>query len=78
VDDLKKALGEGGAERIQRATEELVKTSHRMAEQMYQQASAARTGPAGAGPASGAPEGSGSKDGDVIDAEYVDVDEGKK
>jgi molecular chaperone DnaK len=78
VDDLKKALGEGGAERIQRATEELVKASHRMAEQMYQQASAARAGSAGAGAASDAPGGTESKEGDVIDAEYVDVDEGKK
>ena len=73
VEDLKKAINEGGIERIQRATDDLVKASHRMAEQMYQKASAGRTGADG-----GPSDGGGPKEGDVIDAEYVDVDEEKK
>ncbi len=78
VEDLKKAISESDTKRIQRLSDELQKASHRMAERMYQQASAGRAGAAeGAGSGSGAPE-SGPKEGDVIDAEYVDVDEGKK
>jgi hypothetical protein len=52
-----------------------------MAELLYQQASASRGGASGGGEASGGP-GTGSAErpaeGDVIDAEYVDVEEGKK
>jgi molecular chaperone DnaK len=78
VEDLKKAINEGGIERIQRATDDLVKASHRMAEQMYQKASAGRTGADGPAPGGGPSDGGGPKEGDVIDAEYVDVDEEKK
>ena len=78
VEDLKKAINEGGIERIQRATDDLMKASHRMAEQMYQKASAGRTSADGAAPGGGPSDGGGPKDGDVIDAEYVDVDEEKK
>jgi molecular chaperone DnaK len=80
VEDLKKAVQDGATDAIQRATDELLKASHRMAELLYQQASAGRSG-GGAGGAHESP-GSGPTDrpaeGDVIDAEYVDVEEGKK
>jgi molecular chaperone DnaK len=80
VEDLKKALHDGSSDSIQRATEDLLKASHHMAELLYQQASAGRGAP-GAGPGQGpsgpAPSGQG-REGDVIDAEYVDVEEGKK
>ena len=80
VDELKKTLQEGSTEAIQRATEDLIKASHRMAELLYQQAAAGRGG-AGEGSAQQAPGGSSAgkpAEGDVIDAEYVDVEEGKK
>jgi molecular chaperone DnaK len=80
VDELKKTLQEGNSEAIQRATEDLLKASHRMAELLYQQASA---GQGGAAPGGGQDASTGSPsgrpaEGDVIDAEYVDVEEGKK
>jgi len=78
VEDLKKAISEGGIDRIQSATDDLVKASHRMAEQMYQKASAGRAAEDGAAPGGGPADGGGPKEGDVIDAEYVDVDEEKK
>jgi molecular chaperone DnaK len=80
VDELKKTLQEGSTEAIQRATDDLIKASHRMAELLYQQAAAGR-GAAGEGGAQQAAGGSSAgkpAEGDVIDAEYVDVEEGKK
>jgi len=84
IADTKKAIEEGGLERINRATETLTTATHRLAEAMYKQAGAAasQAGPQG-GPQAEAPGGSTaspsgeSKPGDVIDAEYVDVDEKK-
>jgi len=63
------------------ATEKLTQASHRMAEVMYKAQQAA--GSAGSGPsgqAGGAAGGDASKSGqgDVVDAEFVDVDESKK
>ncbi len=80
VDELKKTLQEGATEAIQRATEDLIKASHRMAELLYQQAAAGRgaAGEAGAQQAPGGSSAGKTAEGDVIDAEYVDVEEGKK
>jgi molecular chaperone DnaK len=78
IETLKKALADGGKEAIESASDALLKASHRVAEQMYQQASAARGASGGTGSASATPPGGGGQEGDVIDAEYVDVDEGKK
>jgi len=88
IEEAKKAIAEGGTARLRSATENLEKSLHKIAEILYK-ANEAKPGAeqaagasAGAG-ASGAP-GSGSstaqdkKPGDVIDAEYVDVDESKK
>jgi molecular chaperone DnaK len=78
VDDLKKAVTEGGTEGIQRATDALLKASHKIADRMYQQASSGG-GPGGQeSPPSEESQEPERKEGDVIDAEYVDVDEGKK
>src|SRR4030095_3562965 len=52
VEELKKTLQEGNSEAIQRATDDLLKASHRMAELLYQQASAGQ----GAGAPGGAQE----------------------
>ncbi len=81
VDEVKKAIAEGAVDRIQSTTEDLMKASHRMAELMYQQAASARGGEAPGSQPNAAPGGTEepAREGeDVIDAEYVDVDEGKK
>jgi len=87
LDEAKKAMNEGGVARLRTATENVEKTLHRMAEELYkktQAAGAEHAGAAGAGAgagasSAGAPGGAPSnKPGDVIDAEYVDVDDNKK
>jgi molecular chaperone DnaK len=87
IEEAKKAIAEGGTARLRSATENLEKSLHKIAEILYK-ANEAKPGAeqaagasAGAG-ASSAPGGSSStqdkKPGDVIDAEYVDVDETKR
>jgi molecular chaperone DnaK len=80
IADAKKALAEGGVDRLNEAFNTLQTASHKLAEALYQQA-----------PQPGAEEGAGSEqasaagasssgnagDDNVIDAEYVDVDENK-
>ncbi len=75
LDETKKAIAEGVAERINAATDKLTQASHKLAEAMYKTASQ----PAG-GPSAGAseePKAEAPKD-NVVDAEFVDVDEKKK
>jgi molecular chaperone DnaK len=80
IADAKKALEEGGVERLNNAFTALQTVSHKMAEALYQQ-----TGSAGGeatddqSSAAGASSGGSTSGGDdnVIDAEYVDVDENK-
>jgi molecular chaperone DnaK len=84
IEDGKKAINEGGVARLRSAAETLERSLHKIAEELYKttqaaggaaQAGAASAG-AGAGPASGGAQE--KKPGDVIDAEYVDVDENKR
>jgi len=86
IEQCKKALAEGGAEKINSAVDALTKTSHHIAEVMYRATAAQNE--AGAAADEGAPgaqapradtagAAQGGK-GDVIDAEYVDVDESKR
>ncbi|MFQ5664589.1 MAG: molecular chaperone DnaK, partial [Terriglobia bacterium] len=76
LEDARKALNEGGIDRLNAATDNLTHASHRLAEAMYQKAGA--PGGAGAEAASGKTEGKEKqKEGEVIDAEYVDVDDKK-
>src|SRR6202165_4794792 len=79
----KSALASGILDQIQSATVQLESASHKLAEVLYKtaQATGAQAGAGGsADGASGAPKsGAGSApEGEVIDAEYVDVDETKK
>jgi len=82
----KSALAGGVLEQIQSATQQLEHASHTLAETLYKStaASGAGSGAPGstqAGPTDGGPQQSGStppSSGEVIDAEYVDVDESKK
>jgi molecular chaperone DnaK len=82
IADAKKAIEEGGTPRMTDAFNNLQTVSHKMAEALYQTASATGTpGEEGGEQASaaGAASGSSSQGGDdnVIDAEYVDVDDKK-
>ena len=76
IEDVKKAINENDAEKLNAATDKLTTASHKLAEAMYK---ASSTPPAG-GPqgAQGgvAPEPEKPKE-DVVDAEFVDVDDKK-
>jgi molecular chaperone DnaK len=75
--EAKGKLEAESAEEINAAYETLVKASHKIAEVMYQQASQSQAG--GADNASGAAAGGAGAGGgdDVIDADFVDVDDKK-
>jgi molecular chaperone DnaK len=80
LNDLKSAIKEKNVDRIKKGMEELTKASHKLAEEVYKQASGkqqggdgpqAGPGPGGASDGQGpAGAGSGKKDDDVIDAEF--------
>ena len=76
IADTKKALEEGGVDRINRAAEALTQASHKVAEAMYK--TAGPGGQAGGGAAPDGAAGGAPKQDDVIDAEYVDADDKKK
>jgi molecular chaperone DnaK len=84
VTAAKSALAGGILDQIQSATVQLESASHKLAEVLYKTAQATGApggpGPSGDGASSGAPSGGPGKapEGEVIDAEYVDVDESKK
>jgi molecular chaperone DnaK len=74
ISEARKAMEQGGTDNIKRATENLTKASHKLAEVMYQSAGAGTGGQGGQGGPTGGSTGSsggGSKD-DVIEAEVVD------
>src|SRR5262249_41429214 len=82
IEDAQQAVNEGGTARLRSATENLERNLHKLAEALYkanpqagaEQAAGASAGATGAGsPGAGGAAG-GHKPGDVIDAEYVDVD----
>jgi molecular chaperone DnaK len=78
VTDAKSKLDSSDADEINAAYERLSKATHKLAEIMYQQAAQGGGQPGGGAGASGAAAGTGSGAGDdVIDAEYVDVDDKK-
>src|SRR6266852_120225 len=82
IEDAKKAVNEGGVPRLRSAKENVERSLHKIAEELYKTAQAA--GQAGAAAGAGGSSAAGSsgtqekKPGDVIDAEYVDVDESKR
>ncbi len=69
------AMAEGGVDRINSATDVLMRASHRVAEVLYRSGGAAASG---AAPAGGEAAGGAKPAGDVIDAEFVDMDDSKK
>ncbi|HZI46564.1 MAG TPA: hypothetical protein VFD75_02140, partial [Pyrinomonadaceae bacterium] len=79
IADAKKALEEGGVERLNNAFNSLQSVSHKMAEALYQQTGTTGGETTEQSSAAGASTGSqGGGEDNVIDAEYVDVDENKK
>jgi len=79
LEEARRALTEGGLERLNAAAENLTKVSHRIAETMYKaQQTAAGATASGAAGGSSADSGPSGGQGDVVDAEFVDVDDSKK
>ncbi|PYV12454.1 MAG: molecular chaperone DnaK, partial [Acidobacteria bacterium] len=77
--DAKRALDSGDTAELNKVFEELTRASHRLAEVMYQK-TASQASPGGGAQGSGRPEGDAGKkkEDEVIDAEYVDVDDKSK
>jgi molecular chaperone DnaK len=80
IADTKKAMTGGSTEEINAATDKLTAASHKLAEAMYKASST--QAPPSDGAASGAGAGGGpsaesKKKDDVVDAEFVDVDDKK-
>jgi molecular chaperone DnaK len=89
IEETRRAIADGNVDRMNQAVEQLTKASHQVAEVLYKsQQSAPGTGGAGspgggAGPGGSAgggasSNGASSGQGDVVDAEFVDVDESKR
>ena len=77
IEETRRAISKGGTAEINNAVDRLTQASHRMAEVMYQQAGAQTATGTGGGDSDSQSEAEGNKEGEVIDAEYVDVDEDK-
>jgi molecular chaperone DnaK len=76
IEETRSAMKEGGVERINTARSKLESASHRLAEAMYKAASSEQAPPQG-GDGAGAPQQEKPKD-NVVDAEFVDVDDKTK
>jgi molecular chaperone DnaK len=78
LEEVRKAMSEGGLDKINAATDKLTQASHKLAEAMY---SAQSAGPNGAGATTGAGAGAGTQEekpkDNVVDAEFVDVEDKK-
>src|SRR6201995_4859872 len=85
IEDVKKAINENDPDKLNAATDRLTQASHKLAEAMYKSTSGQPGGQPGAGPEAGGgqPGGNGASGGagggkdDVVDAEFVDVDDKK-
>jgi molecular chaperone DnaK len=81
LDETKKAMSEGGIDKINQATSKLETASHKLAEAMYKSASQTTGTPDGGAPGDGKPAGGDAKPkegkDDVVDAEFVDVEDKK-
>ena len=84
LEETKKAMAEGGVDRINQATSKLETASHKLAEAMYKSSSQAAGGgggtsgqPGGDGHAQGGGQAKSEKKDDVVDAEFVDVEDKK-
>jgi molecular chaperone DnaK len=78
IEDVKKAIADGNLDAINSATDKLTTASHKLAEAMYKAQSAGT--PGGGAPGAGAETngaGGQEKKDNVVDAEFVDVDDKK-
>ncbi len=78
IEDTKKAMTENDADKLNAATDKLTEASHKLAEAMYK-SSSSQTPPTGGAGTEGnhnGTQGQAKKD-DVMDAEFVDVDDKK-
>ena len=83
IEETKKAMNDNDADRMNSAVDRLTQASHKLAEAMYKSSSQPGGGPGGpggpggdgAGPQTGGPTDGGGKKDDVVDAEFVDVDD---
>jgi molecular chaperone DnaK len=72
LEAARKAVAEGGRERIEKAVQDLTKASHRLAEVLYQKAQSPPSSGASGGEAPSGGKTGGPDEGEVIDAEVVD------
>ncbi len=77
LEETKKAMSGGTLEQITAATDKLTQASHKLAEAMYRAAGPAPGQDGGAPKTDAPPAGDGKKD-NVVDAEFVDVEDKKK
>jgi molecular chaperone DnaK len=78
IEGLKKAMNDGGLDEINSATDKLTQASHKLAEAMYKAQSPGPNGATGAGAGGQQPPPAEEKPKDnVVDAEFVDVDDKK-
>jgi molecular chaperone DnaK len=75
LEETKRAMREGGIDRINSATDRLTRASHKLAEAMYRATTAQQTGGGAARETSREKE---KEKETVVDAEFVDVDDKKK
>jgi molecular chaperone DnaK len=74
LEETKKAINDGDAEKLNAATDRLTQASHKLAEAMYKASST----PGGQAPPNAPPsDGAKPPKDDVVDAEFVDVDDKK-
>lgn len=69
----KKALESGNADRVRPAIDRITKASHKMAEAMYRQAQSQQQAPGAQAPGEQAAGGERPAEGDVVDAEFEDL-----
>ncbi len=78
VEDVKKAMAEGGLDKINSATDKLTTASHKLAEAMYKaQSTPTPNGTAAGASANGTDAGAKAPKDNVVDAEFVDVEDKK-
>jgi molecular chaperone DnaK len=88
LEEARRALSEGGSDKLNSAADQLTKALHQLGEALYKAQGAAAggaqggpggpSGDAGAGAAGGGAQQGPGGQGEVVDAEFVDVDESKK
>jgi len=80
LEETKKAIQSAGLDEIRAAKDKLPQASHKLAEAMYRSSASAggpQGGPEGAGAGDGASGGAEKPKDNVVDAEFVDVDDKK-